>query len=148
MIPRLVEDPGLDEVVQRVVSDLGERVWGSISPQMLLTAPGVQKATGAHRACPCLPLGRREGGRVQWLLRLLSQGLGAAARWLQDAEQVTHTEDSHLEVVADAQLQAVGAHGEVSLGQVDLGHEEVGVHGGGVQLQAMLQDALGILQLS
>ena len=54
-------------------------------------------------------------------------------------------EDPHLEVVADAQLQAVGTHGKIALRQVDVGHEEVGIHGGGVQLQAALQGALGIL---
>lgn len=61
---------------------------------------------------------------------------------------MTEHRDPHLEVVADAQLQAVGAHGKIALSQVDLGHKEVGVHGGGVQLQTTLQGALGILKLS
>lgn len=64
---------------------------------------------------------------------------------LWDAEQRQGIGDPHLEVVADAQLQGVGAHGKVALSQVDLSHEEVGVHGGGVQLQATLQGALGML---
>jgi hypothetical protein len=42
----------------------------------------------------------------------------------------------------------MGAHGEVALGQVDLGHEEVSIHKCGVQLQAALQGALRIFQLS
>lgn len=41
----------------------------------------------------------------------------------------------------------MGTHGKVALSQVDLGHEEVGVYKVGVQLQAALQGALGILQL-
>lgn len=42
----------------------------------------------------------------------------------------------------------MGTHGKVALSQVDLRHEEVGIHEGGIQLQAALQGALGVLQLS
>lgn len=146
IVPALAEGPGLDEVVEGVVSDLEAHrgAWGSGSLRPPLTAPGLEKAAEAHGACP--GFGRHKGPRDAGGSRGLSQGrwgLRPAGLW--DAGWATGHRGPHLEVMADTQLQAVGAHGKIALRQVDVGHEEVGVHGGGVQLQATLQGALGAL---
>ena len=55
---------------------------------------------------------------------------------------------SYLKVMAEAEFKRLGAHFEVSLLQVNLGHEEVSISMRGTLVQAMLETALSRINVT